>query len=388
MTTGSELVAELGAPGSGPQRALLLAAVDRLLDVLRARAVIPTASLLWRHQLLRRTLALGRLGRVAVVGRRGAGKSSLANALADRPLFDVGDVRDQTRAPTIATLSLGDRRIEWIDTPGLRAAGEIDRAARVAEHLAAAAPDVVLVLCQASEVDAGIDDDLQDVSAIVRAIERATGRAPALYGVVTKVDELAPPDVTEAPFDDEKRANLRRAVTVLRQHMIDDGLTPWRVVPVVTYVERDGDRITHDLRWNLPALGGCIAAATSPAVIHRPERLANDLDHLRDGLIDALIEAFAQRAFALGAGPWTPEQRHELTALETCLVVVLEGLFLAPKTEVTGVRPSASSRGVARLLELARGGIAGLRAWRITGALAANRVRVLGANVASTLKRR
>src|SRR5437588_6163 len=71
---------------------------------------------------LRRLLNGGRTPRVAVVGRRDAGKSSLLNASASADITHIGDVEDTTRELRWRDAVWNERAIEWLDTPGLRAA--------------------------------------------------------------------------------------------------------------------------------------------------------------------------------------------------------------------------------------------------------------------------
>src|SRR4051812_1676775 len=70
---------------------------------------------------LRALLFERRPPRVAVVGRRGSGKSSLANALLGADVLPVGAVTDTTSEGKWVELETNGRRMRWLDTPGLRA---------------------------------------------------------------------------------------------------------------------------------------------------------------------------------------------------------------------------------------------------------------------------
>ena len=60
-----------------------------------------------------------RVGRVALVGRPNAGKSSLLNALVDLPVAAVSRRPQTTRGACIGVLTTPDLQVAIVDTPGL-----------------------------------------------------------------------------------------------------------------------------------------------------------------------------------------------------------------------------------------------------------------------------
>src|SRR5512135_1055590 len=70
---------------------------------------------------LRALLVDRRPPRIAAIGRRGSGKSSLANALMGASVLETGSVTDTTAWPRWIDLVHDSRRLRWLDTPGLRA---------------------------------------------------------------------------------------------------------------------------------------------------------------------------------------------------------------------------------------------------------------------------
>lgn len=353
-----------------------LAACERELD---RRNVTVVGSLAHRMLALRRLLEHGRLPRVAAIGRRGSGKSSLLNAILGREALAVGDVGDRTTAVAWRMMAAGARRVEWLDTPGLRAGAKGGRREEVAAAVRATPPDVVLVLCQATEVDAGIDEDLEDALAIVKAAEASGRDEVPVVGVVTKVDELAPADVTAPPFDDpEKRANIVRATSVFLKHLARAGRVPHAVIPVASYVEWREGAVAYDGRWNVDRLVARVQGLLPEPARLRGALLCDELDAALRGIGEEVTEAFAALAHAIGSGPPDAQQRDELARVQGALVTILRSL----STRGDPARsPSARVEALLRpgtVLEGLRGGLARLGARGASGAVAAARTRALG----------
>jgi predicted GTPase len=170
-----------------------LRALDRCEAILTRHAVLEHGGLRTTLGALRRIVERGRLVRVALVGRRGSGKSSLVNAVASAPAAPIGDVGDATGSAARYVIRdvVAQRTVEWIDTPGLRAGGRTTRRDAVQAVLRATPCDVLLAPVTATEVDAGIDEDLDDLRAILAAQERAWDYRPTVIAVVTRADDLA-----------------------------------------------------------------------------------------------------------------------------------------------------------------------------------------------------
>jgi len=64
---------------------------------------------------------------IGIMGKTGAGKSSLCNALFQQPLSPVSDVQGCTRTPLRFTLDMGGRRMTLIDLPGVGESLDYDR---------------------------------------------------------------------------------------------------------------------------------------------------------------------------------------------------------------------------------------------------------------------
>ena len=179
---------------------------------------------------VRRTLLEPRPPALVLVGRRGSGKSSLVNALFGAKVAEVGHVKAQTGQgkwfeyeSTLGALSI-------LDTRGLQegsAPAEADEAESPMKSILVAlgkkAPDMVLFVVRAIDVDSAIDVDVELLEEILRACQRQHGTTPPVFCVLTHADMLEPKDVSfrapESKDRDEKIAHLK-----LAERTIDDKL--------------------------------------------------------------------------------------------------------------------------------------------------------------------
>ncbi len=275
-------------------RERVLASMAYVARAFDERAAAPAGDLALAFEALREIATAGRRPRVAAIGRRGAAKSSLLNAIANEPRAELGDVEDATRVVRWTPLSWGIHDVLFADTPGLRASGRARRVDDIVRAFAASPPDVLLVLCHATEVDAGIDDDLHDVRHLMDSF--AHRAAPSVFGIVTRVDELDPPHVLLPPFDDdEKQTNIARAVDLLRFHLERRGIEPVGVIPVSTYVRFDVQgRVRDEVRWNVETLVREVSAFL-PDPLERHAAVAIEMRALLHAAMTSLTDVLAER---------------------------------------------------------------------------------------------
>ncbi len=359
-------------------RARVQATLEHAGRELDAMHAVPAGDLALAQDGLRELMEHGRRPRIAAIGRRGAAKSSLLNAIAGEPLAELGDVEDATRVVRWTAVGWGAGEVLYADTPGLRASGRSNRVADVARALAFAPPDVVLVLCHATEVDAGIDDDIADVQRLLEAIEGATGVTPPVAAVVTRVDELDPPDAMQPPYDNvEKQQNIARAMHVLRSHLSRGGIEPVCVVPVATYLRFENGEMRDDLRWNVERL-------VQEVLIHLPDPLGRadaagrDVRRLLASLMDALTEVLARRVSRAGARGDDDEDAR------TRELLVRWSRGLAPYPSRAGAVLGTALRRAAPL-GWARNVFTAVGATRWSATAAAARVRAIGKSLRGQL---
>lgn len=279
---------------------------------------------------LRALLVERRPPRVACVGRRGAGKSSLANALLGAEVLPVGAVADTTTAPAWVDLRVSQRAVRWFDTPGLRAGDSVARRRDVAAALRRERPDVLLFLCRATEVDAGIDDDLDDLAEVRRGTADARGELVPLIAAVTKVDELAPQHLKRPPYDADpaKRESVDAAVARLKEHLARKGFGDVKVVPVGAYQRWEDGALAADWRWNLPTLGAALFARLPQQAQVEAARAFDEAVALRRRVAMRFVGTATSIAVVVGATP--------LPFADAAVLLPLQSLMLTAIAYVSG----------------------------------------------------
>lgn len=285
---------------------------------------------------LRALLVERRAPRIACVGRRGAGKSSLANALIGAPVLEVGSARDTTQVPRWVDVAAGPRALRWFDTPGLRAADPEARRREVSRALRSEAPDVIVFVCRATEVDAGIEEDLDDLLAIRQAAVDARGNLPPLVAAVTKVDELPPEHLKAPPYDRDalKRERIDEAVATLRGHLARRGIGEVKVVPVATYLREESGALAVDWRWNLNALSAAVFDALPRPAQVEAARAFEQARGLRRRVAMRFVGTATSVAVVVGATPLPIADLALLLPLQTAMltaIVYASGRPLGPR---------------------------------------------------------
>ncbi|WP_082232914.1 GTPase [Halobacillus massiliensis] len=203
-----------------------------------------------------------RPARIAIVGRRGAGKSSLINAIFGEERAAVGDVKPETAKGKWHSYTSDSGTLEILDTRGL---GEGEASSQDhSEHtpleelqnsIKDKCPDAILFLTKAKEVSSRIDEDTQELLALKNSIKDIHEYNIPIIGVVTQVDELSPKSVDQPPFNnDVKQNNINEAITVLSTKLEEAVSTPVNVIPVCSYFEMEENQIVYDIRWNIDEL--------------------------------------------------------------------------------------------------------------------------------------
>ena len=210
---------------------------------------------------LKELIMEARAPRIAVVGRRGSGKSSLVNAIFSAEVAAVGAVKSTTEQGRWYEYTGERGKLDILDTRGLgegyKSAGG-SGVAVVPEETAAAvsekSPDAILFLCKAKEVDARIEEDLKGLEVILDLIEKTQGYRAPVVGVLTQVDELDPPEVLP-PYEDEIKANhIREAAEQLRSRLSSLAGEGVVVIPTSAYMRFEGGRIVASRCWNINRL--------------------------------------------------------------------------------------------------------------------------------------
>lgn len=161
--------------------------------------------------LLRTILLEQRPPAFALVGRRGAGKSSMVNALFGTKVAEVGHVKAQTGRGKWFDHTSEAGSISILDTRGIQEGSKPeekdsskDAIASIVVELKKKAPDVILFLVKATEADSAIDTDLDALERIYSEIERHHHFRPPLVALATHCDVLEPKAARLHAKDGEK----------------------------------------------------------------------------------------------------------------------------------------------------------------------------------------
>jgi predicted GTPase len=209
---------------------------------------------------------------VAVVGRRGAGKSSLLNAFFGAQVAQLGHVKARTGRGRWFDYVGARGTLQILDTRGFQEGSApdepdvVDNAVpSVLVELKRKAPDVLLFVVKASEVDAAQEGDLEGLERIASEVERHHGSKPPILGVVTHCDLLEPKNVAlhraegQDPEElEEKLAHVAEAERLLLQKLQGRGAIRGQVKGVLgisSYLSFRADgSVRSDERWRIDDL--------------------------------------------------------------------------------------------------------------------------------------
>lgn len=330
-------------PSSEDAMAMLAKSLRRIEDFLGLlpHALVGDA----RHRLARvRAIMLERRPPVlALIGRRGSGKSSLVNAFFGGNVATVGHLRAQTAGGKYYDYESERGVLTILDTRGMQEGSTPEGAPvrgsaldALLNEVGKKCPDLLLFLVKASEIDAAIDGDLDALEHIVREVERVHRRRPQIIGIATHCDLLEPKGValdrpeSGSPEEREEKLNWvasaeRELVAKIKSRGSLAGQLSF-VLGVASYLSFDASgRIRSDERWRIGELA-------SRAFEHLPEeakatfaRVAQ-VKRLQEDIAIDLTRVMAGLSSIVAATPVPVADLIPITSLQVSLVAIIAWL--------------------------------------------------------------
>ncbi len=297
--------------------------------------------------LLRTILLEQRAPALALVGRRGAGKSSLVNALFGAKVAEVGHVKAQTgrgkwfehKTERGSITVLDTRGIQEGSTPAEKDVSK-DAIASIVVELKKKVPDVILFLVKATEADSAIDADLNALERVYAEIEREHRFRPPLVAIATHCDVLEPKatrlhKASDEPAEDieEKLARVSEVEHHLETKIKDrPKLAPHLVWTrgLSTYISfAKDDKVRADERWRVEELVGTLFKHLPDAGRGTLVRIAR-VRGLQEELANNLTRAAAAICAGVAALPIPVADVIPITTMQITLVAGIAWLSGRP----------------------------------------------------------
>ncbi|PJN91838.1 hypothetical protein CVN76_03175 [Bacillus sp. mrc49] len=277
--------------------------------------------------------------RIALVGRRGSGKSSLINAMFGQERQYVSSVKSGTgKGKWLWYPSDANPKIRLLDSRGLGESEapteEFEEETPLDELMKAVTeeqPDVFLFLIKAKEADSRIEEDLQELNKLRMLVKEKHHYDVPVICVVTQVDELDPPHYKQAPFDanPKKKQNMEEAMMLMSKRFDESDIPLLNIIPICSYIDFDENgNIEYDMRWNIDLLSDyLIEALPSEAKLKTAKAIQSQF--VKRKFARTIVGTFTAIAGIIGAEPIPFADFPILTGIQGLMIVVIG--FIADK---------------------------------------------------------
>lgn len=277
--------------------------------------------------------------RIALVGRRGSGKSSLINAMFGQERQYVSSVKSGTgKGKWLWYPSDSQPKIRLLDSRGL---GESETPTEDYEEetpmdelikaVTEEQPDVFLSLIKAKETDSRIEEDLQELSKLRKIVKDKHHYDVPVICVITQVDELDPPHYKQVPFDahPKKKQHIDEAIGLMAKRFKESEIPLLNIIPICSYIDFDDKgNIEYDMRWNIDLLSDyLIEALPSEAKLKTAKAIQSQF--VKKKFARTIVGTFTAIASLIGAEPIPFADFPILTGIQGLMIVVIG--FIADK---------------------------------------------------------
>ncbi|WP_144551538.1 GTPase family protein [Peribacillus simplex] len=277
--------------------------------------------------------------RIALVGRRGSGKSSLINAMFGQERQYVSSVKSGTgKGKWLWYPSDAEPKIRLLDSRGLGESEapteEFEEETPMDELIKAVTeeqPDVFLFLIKAKETDSRVEEDLKELKKLRKIVKENHHYDVPVICVVTQVDELDPPHYKLAPFDanPKKKQNIDEAIALMSKRFKESEIPLLNIIPICSYIDFDENgNIEYDMRWNIDLLSDyLIEALPSEAKLKTAKAMQSQF--VKKKFARMIVGTFTAIAGLIGAEPIPFADFPILTGIQGLMIVVIG--FIADK---------------------------------------------------------
>lgn len=269
--------------------------------------------------IMKKLIIEARAPRFAIVGRRGAGKSSILNAIFGSPVAKIGSVKAETQLGKWFPFSDKKGSMEILDTRGLNEGLDPQKAmSDLKSCLNEKLPDAFIFLNKAKEVDAHINADINSLKELYDYVKEEYSYNIPIITVASQVDELDPKSDHIPPFKDQKLKNIEIATTHLNEYVNKVIPNSSYKIGISSYLEFDDNKnITFDSRWNIDKLIELL-------IEHIPQ--SAQLELAKIGQMKSIQKKMARKIV--------------LTASTICSTIALEPIPFADFPIITGIQIS------------------------------------------------
>ncbi|MEJ9231475.1 50S ribosome-binding GTPase [Peribacillus butanolivorans] len=277
--------------------------------------------------------------RIALVGRRGSGKSSLINAMFGQERQYVSSVKSGTgKGKWLWYPSDSQPKIRLLDSRGLgegeTPTEDYEEETPMDELIKAVSeeqPDVFLFLIKAKETDSRIEEDLQELSKLRKIVKDKHHYDVPVICVITQVDELDPPHYKQVPFDahPKKKQHIDEAIGLMAKRFKESEIPLLNIIPICSYIDFDEKgNIEYDMRWNIDLLSDyLIEALPSEAKLKTAKAIQSQF--VKKKFARTIVGTFTAIASLIGAEPIPFADFPILTGIQGLMIVVIG--FIADK---------------------------------------------------------